>query len=126
MGKRKRKTRIAKPKPRDRSGRARARAQSVPGIREQLAMRQVDLAELIGVHPLTVSKWERGILQPRAYQRDLLDTLAGARIPPEQAIAFQLECRDLSRSTRIPQRIAVLYRMLQRAIEPEQGLELDG
>lgn len=41
-------------------------------IREHLHLTQVQLAQLLGVHPLTVSKWERGELQPSNHEQALL------------------------------------------------------
>lgn len=41
-------------------------------IRERLGLTQIELAQLVGVHPLTVSKWERGLLSVPAYQQMLL------------------------------------------------------
>jgi transcriptional regulator with XRE-family HTH domain len=32
----------------------------------------VQLAQLLGVHPLTVSKWERGLATPSAHEQALL------------------------------------------------------
>ena len=39
----------------------------------------MQLAQLLGVHPLTVSKWERGILAPTPHQNALLESFAKAR-----------------------------------------------
>lgn len=39
-------------------------AQQVRALREQLAMSQVTFAAAIMVHPMTVSKWERGTAAP--------------------------------------------------------------
>jgi molybdopterin-binding protein len=56
-------------------------------IRTRLGLTQVQLAELTGVHPITVSKWERGVLVPAAHQLRILRSLtdatrgAGARSP---------------------------------------------
>jgi len=48
-------------------------------LREKLGLSQVQLAQLLGVHPLTVSKWERGILAPTPHQNALLESFAKAR-----------------------------------------------
>lgn len=40
-------------------------------LREQLDLTQVEFAQLAGVHPITVSKWERGEAVPSAYQNAL-------------------------------------------------------
>lgn len=41
-------------------------------IRTSLKMTQGQLAQLLGVHSLTVSKWERGLLRPTPHQEALL------------------------------------------------------
>jgi molybdopterin-binding protein len=38
-------------------------------------MTQLRLAEVLGVHAMTVSKWERGVLRPPARQRAILRAL---------------------------------------------------
>jgi putative transcriptional regulator len=49
-------------------------------LREQLALNQVEFAQLSGVHPITVSKWERGEAEPSAYQNALFEQFReGAR-----------------------------------------------
>lgn len=47
----------------------------VARIRYSLKATQVELAQLLGVHPMTVSKWERGELEPSGYQLALLRDL---------------------------------------------------
>ena len=42
-------------------------------IREELGLPQPMFGQLFGVHPITVSKWERGIAMPNSYQLALLD-----------------------------------------------------
>ena len=44
-------------------------------IRTNLGLTQAQLADVTGVHPMTVSKWERGVLQPTRHQRALLVAL---------------------------------------------------
>jgi molybdopterin-binding protein len=44
-------------------------------LRSRLGLTQVRLAEVLGVHAMTVSKWERGVLQPLARQRTILRAL---------------------------------------------------
>ncbi|HEX6039313.1 helix-turn-helix domain-containing protein [Longimicrobium sp.] len=50
----------------------------VHAIRTQLGLSQVQLAQLLGVHPLTVSKWERSVLAPTPHQAALLDSFGKA------------------------------------------------
>jgi DNA-binding transcriptional regulator YiaG len=42
-------------------------------LRTDLGLSQVQFAELFGLHFMTVSKWERGVLAPNDYQQALLD-----------------------------------------------------
>lgn len=44
-------------------------------LRQHLALTQRALAQLLGVHPMTVSKWERGQLSPRPGAREQLERL---------------------------------------------------
>ena len=53
-------------------------SQEVVVIRTSLRMTQEQLAQLLGVHSLTVSKWERGLLRPNPHQEALLRVAAGA------------------------------------------------
>lgn len=46
--------------------------QEIVGVREQLKLGQTELASLMGVHPMTVSRWERGLVPPSGYQCALL------------------------------------------------------
>lgn len=43
-------------------------------LRNEMGVTQNDLAQLLGVHPMTVSKWERGILTADFYQRSLIES----------------------------------------------------
>lgn len=47
-------------------------------LRRRLGLSQAALAELLGVHAMTVSRWERGLLAPNAHQRRVLKALADA------------------------------------------------
>jgi molybdopterin-binding protein len=49
----------------------------VARIRKRLGLTQARLARLTGVHTMTVSKWERGVLAPNPHQRAILAALAG-------------------------------------------------
>ena len=48
-------------------------------IRRGIGLTQGQLAQLLGVHPLTISKWERGLLSPSRHQEDLLRSFRKAR-----------------------------------------------
>lgn len=51
---------------------------SMRAYRDLAGLTQVQLGALLDVHPLTVSKWERGILTPSTYQRSLVESFARA------------------------------------------------
>lgn len=55
--------------------------------RGRLGLTQGDFAQLLGIHSMTVSKWERGTAKPTAYQFDTMQHLA-AHEPP---IALNVE-----------------------------------
>lgn len=55
------------------------KADNIADLRQRLGFSQVQLAQLLGVHPLTVSKWERGLLSPSDHQSALLESFAKAR-----------------------------------------------
>jgi molybdopterin-binding protein len=52
--------------------------QSVRQLRARLGLGQADFARLLGVHAMTVSKWERKVLQPNEHQRNVLRALSAA------------------------------------------------
>ncbi|WP_124982004.1 helix-turn-helix domain-containing protein [Ralstonia solanacearum] len=47
-------------------------AQEIVTLRKDLNLSQVEFAQLFGGHFMTVSKWERGLTQPTAYQEALM------------------------------------------------------
>lgn len=51
----------------------------VASTRRACDLTQDDLAALLGVHPMTVSKWERGLSVPSDWQRAMLDALERAQ-----------------------------------------------
>ncbi len=54
-------------------------AAAVAEIRKRLGITQVALARLCGVHPMTVSRWERNDLQVGPWHRQLLLALVSAQ-----------------------------------------------
>ena len=58
-------------------------ATEVLAIRERLGLNQTQLAQLLGVHPLTVSKWERGLLSPSPHQETMLRSFRKAGKTPD-------------------------------------------
>lgn len=47
-------------------------------LRARLNLSQSELAKILGVHAMTVSKWERGVLAPTAHQKQILSALSHA------------------------------------------------
>jgi DNA-binding transcriptional regulator YiaG len=47
-------------------------------VRNSLSLSQASFGQLLGVHAMTVSKWERGVLSPNAYQATLLESFERA------------------------------------------------
>ena len=48
-------------------------SQKIAGLRGRLGLTQPEFGQLFGVHSMTVSKWERGVLEPSAYQTVLMN-----------------------------------------------------
>lgn len=46
---------------------------SIVDLRRRLRLNQMEFGNLFGVHPMTVSKWERGALSPNHYQVALMN-----------------------------------------------------
>ncbi len=53
---------------------------AIARTRERLRLSQDDLAALLGVHPMTVSKWERSVIRPTRYHRNLLICFRSAAV----------------------------------------------
>lgn len=53
-------------------------ARSVAQIRSKLNLTQAQFGQLLGAHPMTVSKWERGELAPSDYQTALIQQFSAA------------------------------------------------
>src|SRR5262245_10263523 len=67
----------------------------IAALRDAHELTQARLARLVGAHPMTVSRWERGVLKPNAHQRAILRALeVAARRRPEGARA--VETRELA------------------------------
>ena len=60
-------------------------------LRTALALSQVQFAQLFGVHFMTVSKWERGILAPTPYQLALLNQFAATAAAKQQEAQEQVK-----------------------------------
>lgn len=53
----------------------RARAASIAAIRRKLGFAQTEFASLLGVHPITVSKWELAKAEPSPWHMSVIDAL---------------------------------------------------
>ncbi|NUN50617.1 MAG: TOBE domain-containing protein [Candidatus Brocadiae bacterium] len=72
-----------------------ASTHGIADLRRRLGLTQARLARLAGVHPMTVSKWERGVLAPNPPQRAILGALeaaagGGAASPEAEELAAWL------------------------------------
>ena len=47
-------------------------ASSIAALRHDLGLSQAEFGQLFGAHAMTVSKWERSLLSPSAYQQALM------------------------------------------------------
>lgn len=47
-------------------------AKEIVALRRSLGLSQVEFGQLFDAHSMTVSKWERGLLHPSAYQIALM------------------------------------------------------
>jgi len=100
-------------------------------LRSRLGLSQRQLAELVGAHAMTVSRWERGVLRPSAHQERLLRSLLRAseratpltrgsrRGDPTRTLADllaqahaqpEIELGTLSATNRFPGRVVELTR----------------
>jgi len=83
-------------------------ASDIRKMRGRLGLNQVEFAQLAGVHPITVSKWEREEAVPTAYQnalfeqfqqasrdREVRETLKGILISAGVVIALALLLKHL-------------------------------
>ena len=54
--------------------------EKIKEIRESLNLTQVQFGQLLGVHHMTVSKWERDVSEPSPYQTNLIECFRVARM----------------------------------------------
>jgi len=90
-------------------------SEEVKTIRKGLKFTQKQLAKLLGVHPMTIAKWERGALSPSAYRLDLLGSFKQAiEKVPDIGIAARLLLLNADVSF-------VLFFILQAAFEKKHA-----
>lgn len=69
------------------------RSEEIVAVRKSLGLTQTDFARLFDAHVMTVSKWERGVAVPSAYQASLM---AQFKLKAEQQAAqAQTEVKNL-------------------------------
>ena len=54
--------------------------QEIKQLRAKLGLGQTEFAQLFGVHPMTISRWELGTLMPSAYQESLMRDFESATL----------------------------------------------
>lgn len=57
-------------------GQREAQAVRIAATRRRIMFSQVEFAMLLGVHPITVSKWERAAAEPSAWHMALIDAIS--------------------------------------------------
>lgn len=50
----------------------------IKAVRESLGLKQGEFARLFDVHPMTVSRWERGVIEPSPLQRNMISQFGKA------------------------------------------------
>ena len=117
-------------------------------LRRRLGISQRELAELLGTHAMTISKWERGVAEPGERHRRLLRAFSqaaerGARVEPggepRDPVRFLADLLDqayrepeidlgaLSATNTLPGRVAELARgevMCKLVIEVAPGIRI--
>jgi len=69
------------------------RQEEIVALRKSLGLTQTDFARLFDAHVMTISKWERGVAAPSAYQTSLM---AQFKLKAEQQAAqAQTEVKNL-------------------------------
>jgi len=85
---------------------------NIKKIRKLLNLSQAELGLLMGVHSMTVSKWERGILKPRPIQAACLD--AYSKILWTKKRKQQLKVNLISKGVIETQ--MYIYNLIQRGV----------
>jgi len=53
-------------------------SKDIQKLRQSLGLNQDKFGQLFGIHPMTVSKWERGVLTPTPYQIAMMEAFKKA------------------------------------------------
>jgi putative transcriptional regulator len=86
-------------------------------LRKALGLSQVEFGHLLGVHLMTVSKWERGVAQPSPYQVALLREFKKAAAASGEQIKTEIKTRLVGRGV-----AAALLMLLAAAAENDKEL----
>ena len=65
--------------------------EQILALRTALGLSQVQFAQLFGVHFMTVSKWERGVVAPSTYQGALMNQFAQTAAAKQQQAQEQVK-----------------------------------
>lgn len=87
--------------------------ETIRELRKKLQLSQAEFGQLVGAHPMTVSKWERGVLEPSVYQLALLNRFSTAAAGRDGNAIVQV--KRLLASNGAPEAIAWLLQARQSA-----------
>lgn len=85
----------------------------IRAVRESLQLSQTQLASLLGVHAVTVSRWETGIQHPTPYQAGLIQQFG--RAAQRKEVATQIAAVLVGAGA-----IAGLFFLLKWALEDDE------
>lgn len=58
-------------------------ANEIANLRQNMGLSQTQFAQLFGIHPITVIRWEKGTAIPTDYQKGLMESFKTANDKPE-------------------------------------------
>jgi putative transcriptional regulator len=90
-------------------------------LRKALGLSQLEFGQLLGVHLMTVSKWERGLARPSPYQDALLEEFSRAAAASTQGIGTKIKARLAGRGAP-----AALRFLLAAAVSEEEDADAPG
>ena len=93
----------------------------IASLRKALGLSQLEFGQLLGVHLMTVSKWERGIARPSPYQDALLEEFRRAVDASAQGIGTKIKARLAGRGV-----AAALHFLLASAVKEEEDGDAPG
>lgn len=88
-------------------------ADDIRAVRVSLSLTQAQFANFLGVHGLTVSKWERGLLRPTPYHEALIGSF-------QAAVDRKPDIGQLAAGLLVGAGVGIaLYELLRAAFEPK-------